>query len=137
MAKEGGEPFERNKLVAIPILILTLIIIFGYYQATKAAVIQMSRVAAVDYCTRGIRVMAVLPGIIKTRMSDLSIGSLPGGETIVGSLTPMARMGEPEEVAAPVVFLCSDEASYMTGSYIAVDGGALIPMPPTPKTSKT
>ena len=103
------------------------------YQATKAAVIQMTRVAAVDYCTKGIRVMAVLPGIIKTRMAELAIGSKPGGETIVGSLTPMARMGEPEEVAGPVVFLCSDEASYMTGSYIAVDGGALIPMPPTPK----
>ena len=114
--------------------------ILGYpngtaYQASKAAVLQISRVAAVDYCTKGIRVMALIPGPIKTGMSAAFIKSNPQGEAIVGSLASMLRMGEPEEVAGPVVFLCSDEASYMTGSFIAVDGGALIPTPPTPKTS--
>jgi len=114
--------------------------ILGYpngtaYQASKSAVLQMSKVAAVDYCTKGIRVMALVPGPIKTGMSAAFIKSNPQGEAIVGSLTPMLRMGEPEEVAGPVVFICSDEASYMTGSYIAVDGGSLIPTPPTPKTS--
>jgi NAD(P)-dependent dehydrogenase (short-subunit alcohol dehydrogenase family) len=92
------------------------------YQATKGAIRQMSRSAALSYVKDGIRVNTICPGFIRTPMTD----PLPPDirEHDIG-LTPMARAGEPIEVSYAVVFLASDESSFVTGTDVVVDGGYL------------
>ncbi len=90
------------------------------YCAAKAAVCMMTKVAAVEYAAQGIRVNAILPGAIKTGMTD-GIDQL--ALKVVGQATPMGRMAEASEVANLALFLASDESSFITGSTILVDGG--------------
>lgn len=93
------------------------------YGPSKHAVIGLTRVAAVQYAKQGIRVNAVCPGAIRTAMSK---GFLEAwGEEVAGALHPMGRMGEPEEIAHAVLWLCSEQASFVTGHPLAVDGGVL------------
>jgi NAD(P)-dependent dehydrogenase (short-subunit alcohol dehydrogenase family) len=90
------------------------------YVAAKHAVIGLTKTAAVEYAEEGIRVNAVCPGYIVTRMTG------PVRETrseAVIARTPMRRFGEPREIAEMVVWLCSDRASYVTGAAYEVDGG--------------
>lgn len=89
------------------------------YAAAKAGLIAASRVAAAEVARLGVRVNVVAPGLIETDM----IGDLPRKE--IKALIPMARIGRPEEVARVVRFLCSDEASYMTGQTVGVNGGMI------------
>ncbi|BDA86549.1 2,5-dichloro-2,5-cyclohexadiene-1,4-diol dehydrogenase [Aureimonas sp. SA4125] len=90
------------------------------YHASKGAVSVMTLNAAVTYAARGIRVNAVLPGLIETEMVRDQDPAMRA-ETI--SNTPMSRVGSPDEVAKGVLFLASDEASYITGVLLPVDGG--------------
>jgi NAD(P)-dependent dehydrogenase (short-subunit alcohol dehydrogenase family) len=90
------------------------------YVAAKHGVIGLTKSAAVEYAREGIRVNAVCPGYITTRMTRL-IREIRS-EAIL-SRTPMNRFGEPEEIAEMVVWLCSDRASYVTGAAYEVDGG--------------
>ncbi len=92
------------------------------YNASKHAVMGLTRSAALDYARRGIRINAVNPGIIATAMIE-RMDNTGSTSSDLGSSVPMGRMGEPEEVAQTVVFLCSDAASYITGQAIVVDGG--------------
>jgi len=90
------------------------------YVASKFAVTGITRAAALDYASQGIRINAVAPGPIETRMlNDITSGDPHSFARYV----PMARIGQPEEVAAAVVWLLSDEASYVTGHTLIVDGG--------------
>jgi NAD(P)-dependent dehydrogenase (short-subunit alcohol dehydrogenase family) len=93
------------------------------YHASKHAVMGLTRSAALDYAKQGIRINAVNPGMIATEMMDrlTTTGTTP--EQLARSIVPMGRMGKPEEIAAAVVFLCSDAASYITGQPLLVDGG--------------
>jgi NAD(P)-dependent dehydrogenase (short-subunit alcohol dehydrogenase family) len=92
------------------------------YQASKAAVIAMTKSAAITHAREGIRVNAVCPGTIQTPMHD----ALPADANEEDlARTPMGRVGEPEEVSAAVVFLASDDASFVTGTAMHVDGGYL------------
>lgn len=90
------------------------------YVAAKHAVIGLTKTAAVEYAQEGIRVNAVCPGYITTRMTALT-REVRGAAVI--ARTPMGRYGEPREIAEMVVWLCSDRASYVTGAAYEVDGG--------------
>jgi len=97
------------------------------YGAAKAALLQATRSVAVDYGHAGIRCNAVLPGSIDTPMLDVVIPEGVSREESVareGALSPMGRIATPDEVANVVAFLLSDEASYVSGATITVDGAS-------------
>ena len=90
------------------------------YSSSKAALLGLTRTLAREYASRGITVNAVAPGFIETDMTaDLS----DAGKQGIIDQTPLGRIGRPEEVAAAVVFLASEEASYITGQVVRVNGG--------------
>jgi NAD(P)-dependent dehydrogenase (short-subunit alcohol dehydrogenase family) len=98
----------------------------AHYVAAKHGVIGLTKTAAIEYAGAGVRVNAVSPGLIETPMADRFTGGPDTAtEKFVLSLTPRRRRGEPEEVAEAVLWLCSDAASYVTGTTLAVDGGFL------------
>lgn len=90
------------------------------YTASKAAVRHMSKNAALTYVADGIRVNSIHPGIIHTPMIEAQDPAIT--DMIVG-ITPMKRLGRPEEIAYGALFLASDESSYMTGAELVIDGG--------------
>jgi meso-butanediol dehydrogenase/(S,S)-butanediol dehydrogenase/diacetyl reductase len=94
----------------------------GVYNASKGAVINYTRSLALDCARDGIRVNALCPGLIETAMTDLTVAR-PEDRAAWLSPIPLARMGRPEEMANVIAFLCSGEASYMTGSIVTADGG--------------
>jgi len=90
------------------------------YVAAKHGVLGLTKTAALEYVDDGIRVNAVCPGFIKTRMTEDTMRRR--GDQIIAQI-PAKRMGQPEEIAEMVVWLCSDRASYVTGACYNVDGG--------------
>ena len=94
------------------------------YVATKHGVVGLTRMAALAEATNNIRVNAVCPGVIETAMTAAA-AAVPEYKAAMESMTPMGRMGRPEEIAEAVVWLCSDGASFVTGHPMVVDGGAL------------
>ncbi|ELY95197.1 short-chain dehydrogenase/reductase SDR [Natrialba hulunbeirensis JCM 10989] len=93
------------------------------YAASKHGVIGLTRVATTEYADADVRVNAVCPGVIETPMVEQSAAENPEEiEQFVG-MQPLNRMGSPEEIANAVVWLCSDEASFVTGNAYPVDGG--------------
>jgi NAD(P)-dependent dehydrogenase (short-subunit alcohol dehydrogenase family) len=97
----------------------------GPYSAAKAAIAALTQSAALEYGPRGIRVNAVAPGAIRSAMTTplLELGEW---ETIWTDRTPLGRVGDPEDIADVVVFLCSDLARYITGQVLVVDGGMIL-----------
>jgi meso-butanediol dehydrogenase/(S,S)-butanediol dehydrogenase/diacetyl reductase len=92
------------------------------YSAAKAAVIALTSSAALEYGPV-IRVNAVAPGMIRTNLTRPLLDIVPNADEHYGRMTPAARVGEPEDVADVMVFLCSDLARFVTGQTIVVDGG--------------
>lgn len=93
------------------------------YVSGKHGVIGLTRHAALRWAKAGIRVNAVCPGVIRTPMTD-GVAAVPEIRKVMEAMTPMGRMGQPEEIAAAVVWLCSDAASFVTGHPMVIDGGA-------------
>ncbi len=93
------------------------------YAASKHGVIGITRTAALEYARRGIRVNAVCPGFVETAMVDIWDEMRPGMLDGVRRFNPMRRLGQPGEVAAAIVWLLSDEASFVNGHTLSVDGG--------------
>jgi NAD(P)-dependent dehydrogenase (short-subunit alcohol dehydrogenase family) len=91
------------------------------YHASKGAVRLMTKSAALRWATEGVRVNSLHPGFIETPLIAATKGT-PMEEGII-SMTPMGRLGRPEEISGVIAFLASDDASYMTGSEVYVDGG--------------
>lgn len=92
------------------------------YVATKAAVIGMTKTWARELGRKGIRVNAVAPGFIRTRMTE---GIPDKVMEQLNAKVPLGRMGDPKEIASAYLFLASDDASYITGHVLSVDGGAV------------
>jgi 3-oxoacyl-[acyl-carrier protein] reductase len=90
------------------------------YSASKAGIIGFTKALARELGSRGVRANVVAPGYVKTRLTD----ELPeeAREAMLGN-TPLGRLGDPEDIAGAVRFLCSDEASFITGEVLLVDGG--------------
>jgi NAD(P)-dependent dehydrogenase (short-subunit alcohol dehydrogenase family) len=96
----------------------------GIYHASKHGVLGFTKSAALEYATRGIRINAVCPGLIRTPMVDQMVAGGQGeAMKAMEQSVPMQRAGRPEEIADAVLWLCSDAASYVTGQSISVDGG--------------
>jgi NAD(P)-dependent dehydrogenase (short-subunit alcohol dehydrogenase family) len=93
------------------------------YVASKHGVIGLTKAAALDYATKGIRVNAICPGVIHTEMVDRVTGRNPELERQFVALEPMGRMGTPREIAEATLWLCSRGASFVTGHALTVDGG--------------
>ncbi len=94
----------------------------GAYVAAKHGVVGLTKQYAVTFGPRGVRVNAIAPGYIETPMTAPA-RDIEGAVTYLESLHPMGRLGQPEEIAAAAAFLASDDASFITGVVLPVDGG--------------
>jgi len=121
MLKQGGGAIVNTSSVA------GLVGLQGWspYVASKHGVIGLTKSAALEYAKAKIRVNAVCPSIIQTDMARFFTGGNERVEKYILSQQPLSRMGTPAEVAGAVLWLCSDEASFVTGHALAVDGGLL------------
>ena len=96
------------------------------YTAAKHGVIGLTKAAALDYAAKNIRINAVCPGYIDTPMMARFTGGTPEGRAKVIAEEPVGRMGKPEEIAAAVIWLCSDAAAFMVGHAMVIDGGQTV-----------
>src|SRR3954471_19336005 len=96
------------------------------YTAAKHGVIGLTRAAALDYAAQNIRINAVCPGYIDTPMMGRYTGDTPQGRAKVIAEEPVGRMGQPEEIAAAVLWLCSDAAAFMIWHAMVIDGGQTV-----------
>lgn len=93
------------------------------YAASKHGIVGLTRSAALECAKQGIRINAVCPGVIWTAMVERIVKEHPEMQAQLAAGEPMGRMGKPEEIAAAVLWLCSDSASFVTGQALPVDGG--------------
>jgi len=95
------------------------------YSATKGAVISLTKSLSTELASAGIYVNCVAPGWVDTDMSAGALADPKSGDEIRGTI-PLGRVGRPEEIAAPVLFLCTEHASFITGEIFNVNGGAVL-----------
>jgi NAD(P)-dependent dehydrogenase (short-subunit alcohol dehydrogenase family) len=96
------------------------------YNASKHGIVGLTTTGAVEYASRGIRVNTVCPALIRTPMSDVTFLKDEAMVQKALEMYPMGRVGQPEEVTSLVLWLCSSEAAFVTGTAIPIDGGALL-----------
>ena len=106
------------------------------YSASKAALIHFSKCAAMEAAVANVRINVIAPGVISTGATVDALGGIPGYTEAVAGGVPMNRLGHPDEVASAACFLLSDEASYVTGVCLSIDGGkaAQLVVPPAPES---
>jgi NAD(P)-dependent dehydrogenase (short-subunit alcohol dehydrogenase family) len=95
----------------------------AHYVASKHAVVGLTKSAALEYGAQGIRINAVCPGVIRTKMVQRVIDADPSMEELLAGMEPIGRIGGPSEIADAVAWLCSSASSFVMGQAIAVDGG--------------
>lgn len=95
------------------------------YAASKHGVVGLTKSAAIEYANKGIRINALCPAYTRTAMVERLLASQPDFEEKLRARIPMGRMGTAEEIAAAVLYLCSDAAGFMTGHAMVLDGGIL------------
>jgi NAD(P)-dependent dehydrogenase (short-subunit alcohol dehydrogenase family) len=96
------------------------------YVASKHGVVGLTRASALEYAAQGVRINCVCPGSTRTPMLEGFMGGDEKVERMMRNAVPMRRLGRPEEIAAGIVWLCSDAASFVVGHALAVDGGSVI-----------
>jgi NAD(P)-dependent dehydrogenase (short-subunit alcohol dehydrogenase family) len=119
MLKDGGGSIVNTSSTAGVMAVAG----FSAYGATKHGILGLTKNAAVEYANDGIRVNAICPGAIMNEMMSASFPPEQLGAILAPQ--PMSRFGKPEEIAAAVTWLCSDEASFATGAVLPVDGGSV------------
>ena len=119
MLRSGGGAIVNNASVA------GLVGFAGIpaYAASKGGVVQLTRTAALEYATQGLRVNCICPGIIDTPMAQRFTHGDPAVTARIAAMEPVGRMGQAREVAQLALFLASERASFITGAAIPVDGG--------------
>ena len=122
MLKQGGGAIVNNSSIAG----ISTEIGLSVYAASKHAVLGLTRAAALDYAHRKIRINAVCPGFIHTPMLEEPWPHNPQLKDLTLALIPMKRFGLPKEIADAVLWMCSDEASFMTGKEMVIAGGQTI-----------
>jgi NAD(P)-dependent dehydrogenase (short-subunit alcohol dehydrogenase family) len=119
LKQEGGGVIvnvaDAGALVAVPNRAI--------YAASKHAVVGLTRTAAVEYAKSGIRVNSLCPGAVKTPMLARMLEREPGRDKKLKAAHPMGRLADPAEVASAALWLCSEQASFVTGHQLAIDGG--------------
>jgi dihydroanticapsin dehydrogenase len=122
MLRQGGGSIVNmssvNGIVSEPFL--------AVYSASKGAIVMLTKGVALDYAKQGIRCNAICPGWVDTPINHAHAALLGGLEKVydeIDSFQPIGRPGEPREIANVVLFLASDESSFMTGSVVVADGG--------------
>jgi len=98
----------------------------GTYAISKAGVIMVTKVMAVELAQYNIRVNTIAPGNVHTRLGDSRFEVVPGYEETLKKKTPQGRIAEPEEIVGAMIYLASDASSYVTGQTLVVDGGFLL-----------
>src|SRR5262245_13653610 len=119
MLRQGGGAIVNTASVAGLIGLPTSV----GYAAAKHGVVGLTKSAALAYARQGIRVNAVCPGFVHSPWTERVFAQQPGYEQAAIASEPVGRLGSPEEIAALVVWLCSDAASFVTGAAFPVDGG--------------
>lgn len=119
MLEDGGGAIVNNSSIAG---------VVGYqgltpYVASKHGVLGLTKTAAAEYSREGVRVNAICPGVIDTPMVERAKEASPEMIEQTEAATPIGRLGEPEEIGDAAVWLCSDDASFVTGESLVVDGG--------------
>jgi NAD(P)-dependent dehydrogenase (short-subunit alcohol dehydrogenase family) len=93
------------------------------YSAAKHGVVGLTKTAGIEYAERGVRVNAVCPGPVQTPLVEKIVAKQPEIVDAIIDREPIGRMGQPDEIASAVVWLCSDEATFVVGAVLPVDGG--------------
>ena len=93
------------------------------YSASKAAVINLTKTGAIEYASYGLRMNVILPGVIETPLASAFFERAPDFKQMLLAQHPIGHMGQPSDIAAAVAFLASDDARFITGAALAVDGG--------------
>ena len=119
-ASDGASIINMSSIMAVRHMPQT-----GLYSTTKGALLAYTRSIAVDFARFGIRANAICPGYVETAMTEQLL-RVPQLRQALEDRTPMRRLGQPEEIAGAALFLASEEASYITGACIPVDGGMSI-----------
>ena len=119
MLRSGGGAIINNASVAGLVGFAGI----SAYCASKGGVVQLTRAAALEYATQGIRVNCLCPGVIETPMVERFTHGDPQAESQLTAMEPIGRVGQPDEVAQLALFLASDRSSFLTGAVIPVDGG--------------
>jgi NAD(P)-dependent dehydrogenase (short-subunit alcohol dehydrogenase family) len=96
------------------------------YVASKHAIMGLTKAAAIEHAGQGLRVNAVLPGVVDTDMPVAMFSSVPGLFDVMRDSAPMGRLATPEEIAEAALWLCSDRSSYVNGHGLVVDGGIVV-----------
>jgi len=122
MLKRGGGSIVNMGALAS---VKTSTVVGAAYIATKHAIVGLTKTGAIEYAGQGIRANVVCPGVMRTPLSEKLL-STEAGRARVLSLHPIGRIGEPEEVSNLVLWLCSQEAAFITGAVIPVDGGLML-----------
>lgn len=122
MLKNGGGSIINTSSAAGILAVANM----ASYVAAKHGVVGLTKAAALEYSNRGIRINAVLPGLIETPMVKETAANDPKLVETLIAMHPIGRFGQPSEIGSAVLFLASDKASYITGHSMMVDGGLSI-----------